>query len=678
MSAPTPVSAYLHSATMVKAGIYLLARTHPFLSGTPQWQTALMAAGAITAVYGAVQSLHQADLKRMLAYTTVMALGTLTMLLSSQAPSATAAAMTFLLVHALYKSALFMVVGSIDHECGTRQIGQLSGLKFRMPMTTLGAAAAAMSMAGFPLFFGFVGKEIMYKGALVMELGPVLPTIAAVAANAMMTAAAGIFMLGPFWGKPSATPKPAKEAPPSMWMGPVVLGGITVVFGIIPWWVAHWLVQPAVRAFYGNAVYVKLALYHGVNVPLILSILTLSAGAALYIFRRAVYRQLSRLDIRPLFIFDNLYDAHIRAIQAVAETQTRILQNGSLHRYMAVTVVTATLGIGTALFRFSPPIALPQGIALAAREWAVVLMIVMGVLTVTFSRSRLTSVCALGVSGAGIALLFMMFGAPDLALTQLLVETLTVIIVSVILLRLPVLGDTRRGFLGIRWADAVISVAAGLMFAWLILGTSQLPFDRFITDFYETHSYQSAHGRNIVNVILVDFRGLDTMGEITVVALAGLAAFTLIRSTPQKAHTPFIQSLILHTATRMLVGLILIFSVYLLFRGHHEPGGGFAGALVAATGFSLFAISEGPGAVRSAIRVEPQQVIFAGLLIAISAGLTAVIVGKPFMTGLWGDIPIGPETHFLLSTPLVFDIGVYITVIGAVLTLVLALEEDIA
>jgi multicomponent Na+:H+ antiporter subunit A len=464
-----------------------------------------------------------------------------------------------------------------------------------------------------------------------------------------------------------------------MWMGPVVLGGITIVFGIIPGWVAHWLVQPAVRVFYGSAVYVKLSLYHGINVPLILSILTLTTGALLYIFRRGVYRWLSKLDIQPLFIFDNLYEAHIRAIQAVAEAQTRILQNGSLHRYMSVTVITATLGIGTALYWFSPPIALPASIAVEYREWAVILMIVMGVLTLTFSRSRLTGICALGVSGAGIALLFMMLGAPDLALTQLLVETLTVIIVSVVLLRLPVLGDTRRGFLGIRWADAAISAAAGVVFAWLILGTSQMPFDRFITDFFEAKIYIAARGRNIVNVILVDFRGLDTMGEITVVAVAGLAAFTLIRSaTAQDTSTPFTSSIILRTATRMLVGLILIFSVYLLFRGHHEPGGGFAGALVAATGFALFAISEGPDAVLKAIRVEPRHVIFTGLLLALGAGVAGMIAGKPFMTGLWGDIPVGANTHFALSTPLVFDIGVYITVIGAVLTLVLALEEDIA
>jgi multicomponent Na+:H+ antiporter subunit A len=673
MAAPTPISAFLHSATMVKAGIYLLARLQPVLGGTPLWQGALFTAGAVTALYGAVHALHQSDLKRLLAHTTLMALGTLTMLLGSGSTEAATAAMTFLLVHALYKSAMFLVVGNIDHACHTRELDQLRGLGPVMPFTALGAAAAALSMAGFPLFFGFIGKEIMYKGALVMEFSPAIAAAIMVSANMMMTAASGIFFLRPFLGPLVLRPTAPHETGPGNWLGPLVLGSVGILFGIIPWWVAKWLVSPAVMALHPTAAPVELVLYHGINLPLLLSIVTLSGGTALYIFRNAVRQVLCDLECRLPFRFDRLYAAAIDGLQAVAETVTGLIQAGAMHRHLAITLAVALAAMAAGFLRHTPAlpsIAMPR---LSWQEWAVMAMVVTGVVTVVFARSRLTAVCALGVSGAGVALLFVLGGAPDLALTQLMVETLTVIIISIVLLRLPALAEPPPTWLGIRWGDAALSAAVGVFFSAIIIGVTQGDLDRQITRFYELSSVAVAHGHNIVNVILVDFRGLDTMGEITVVALAGIAASALItqaEDAPPNRST--VATLILKTTTRLMVGLILVFSIFLLFRGHHEPGGGFAGALVAATGFALFAISEGPAAVRRALRVDPRALTFVGLAVALGSGLLAMAAGKTFMTGLWLHAPTAS-----LGTPMLFDTGVYITVVGAVLTLVMSLEERI-
>ncbi|MFN2248829.1 MAG: proton-conducting transporter membrane subunit, partial [Candidatus Promineifilaceae bacterium] len=250
MSAPTPISAFLHSATMVKAGIYLLARLHPVLGGTAPWMGTLVIIGGITALIGSVQAMTQSDLKRVLAFTTIMALGILTMFLGGRTTPALTAAMTFFLVHSLYKSSLFLVVGIIDHQTGTRQVEQIGGLLKPLPFTFSAAAAAALSMAGFPLFFGFIGKEIMYKGALTEDMFPEFATIAALLSNSLMTAVAGIIALRPFLGPLKKTPRLPKEAPLTMWIGPVLLGSLGIFFGIIPGWVSRWLIEPAVRAFH--------------------------------------------------------------------------------------------------------------------------------------------------------------------------------------------------------------------------------------------------------------------------------------------------------------------------------------------------------------------------------------------------------------------------------------------
>ena len=530
MSAPTPISAFLHSATMVKAGIYLLARMHPILGGTAAWMGTLVIIGGITALIGSVQAIRQSDLKRVLAHTTIMALGILTMFLGGKTTPALTAAVTFFLVHSLYKSSLFLVVGIIDHQTGTRQIEHLGGLLKPLPMTAFAAVAAALSMAGFPLFFGFIGKEIIYKAALTEEMFPVFATIAALVSNSLITAVAGIIVLKVFMGPQKETPRAPVEAPLAMWLGPLFLGGLTIFFGIVPAWVSHWLVEPAVRAFHWTTEDIKLKLYHGINYPLLLSIVTLSLGAALYLLRDRVKRILSGIIERLPFGAGHLYIGYLNATAWLAGTQTRILQNGSLHQYLAVIVGFVIVAVGFPLCRNLPAFASANLPGIDQPAWLIAAIIAAAVIVVVSVKSRLLAICGLSVIGAAIAMLFVMFGAPDVALTQLLVETLTVIIVSLVLLRLPRMGHQRReGGFG-KLFNGVLAVAAGTLMTALILAVNHRELDRSLTEYFEANSYIAAHGRNIVNVILVDFRSLDTLGEITVVAIAGLAGYALIRA----------------------------------------------------------------------------------------------------------------------------------------------------
>jgi len=535
MAAPTPVSAFLHSATMVKGGIYLLARFHPILGNSAEWTATLVLVGALTAVVGAFTALGQSDLKKILAYTTVSALGIMTMFLGGQLAPSLMAAMTFLLVHAIYKSALFLVAGVVDHQTGTRDLTKLSGLAWSMPITALGTFAACLSMAGFPLFFGFIGKEIMYKGALAEALMPELTAIAAVLANGLMTGVAGIFLIGPFLTGPARHSEPAPEACASMCSGPLVLGGIGIIFGMFPDFVGTFLVTPAVLAFHQHLEPVKLELFHGINPPLLLSVFTLALGTVLYLSRKKVNQAVRRVYEFISLDASRVYDVLLDSVAGLGRFQNRLLQNGSLHRYFFIVVATFVLLSAYSYLQnlqALPDIALPE---LAIRQWLLILLIMAAVGTVVITSSVLLAICALGVVGAGIAIIFLAHGAPDLALTQLLVETLTVIIVSMILLRLPGLGGKREKNRIKKCFDAALSLSAGVLITTLTLSMLSTPLDRYLTGFFENNSYVAAHGRNIVNVILVDFRSMDTLGEIIVVATAGLAGYALIQKRRGKS-----------------------------------------------------------------------------------------------------------------------------------------------
>ena len=532
MAAPTPVSAYLHSATMVKAGIYLLARMHPVLSGTDVWLWTLNIFGAVTAVTASVLALRQTDLKLALAYTTLMALGTLTMFLGADATVAVAAAITFLVVHSLYKAALFLIVGIIDHETGTREVAQLRGLARAMPITALAAAASALSMAGFPPFLGFIGKELKYEGALAVASEPLVVATAAVIANALMVAVAGIVALRPFYGPLSTTPSTPHEAPVRMWIGPVVLAALGLTFGLAPASIADGLVQPAVTAILGRPETVKLALWHGLNLPLLLSILTFALGLAAFGIHGRLRRALVLLEARLPITADLLWDRILDGLKWVAAVQTTKLQGGVLRHYLFIVFATLALAVGVTLIvadAVRMPHVLPQ---LLIQEWAVIGLIVAGTAMTVATRSRLAAICALGVVGIGVAMVFLMYAAPDVAITQLLVETLVVVLVAVVMLRLPGLNQVAaaRG----RPLDGALAAVVGGVVALTLIAVFDGPIDRSLTAYFEANSVPEAFGRNIVNVILVDFRALDTFGEVVVVALAALAAYALIRGTTGK------------------------------------------------------------------------------------------------------------------------------------------------
>ena len=529
MAAPTPVSAYLHSATMVKAGIYLLARLHPSLSGTPEWTWTLTIFGAVTAFWASIVALRQTDLKLTLAYTTVMALGTLTMFLGSEASVAIAAAITFLLVHALYKCALFLVVGCLDHETGTREADRLGGLAPAMPITAIAAATAALSMAGFPPFLGFIGKELKYEGALAVASEPVLVAAAAVAANAMMVAVAGIVAVRPFFGRSPGFSRKVHDPPFAMWLGPVALAALGLAFGLVPPTVGQGLVQPAVSAVLGGPETVKLALWHGINVPLLLSVLTLALGICLYLGHLRVRAWLGRLMAQLPTTGDGAYERAMSLVVWLAKAQTRVLQNGTLRHYLLVVFATTAVGVGGTLLVKDAVRWPAQWPVLPLHEWGVVLLVAAGALLPAMARSRLAAICGLGVVGSGVALIFLFYGAPDVAITQLLVEILFLAIMAVILLKLPTFTGQAHSGRGGPGRDLVVAAACGATMTLLMLSVLDTPLNDHLTRFFEATSVPEAYGRNIVNVILVDFRALDTFGEIVVVVVAALGAFSLIK-----------------------------------------------------------------------------------------------------------------------------------------------------
>ncbi len=528
MAAPTPVSAYLHSATMVKAGVYLMARMHPNLGGTDVWLWTLTIAGAVTAVFASIMALKQTDLKQALAYTTLMALGTLTLFLAADVGYAITAVMTFLVVHSLYKAALFLVVGIIDHATGTRDVNALGGLARAMPVTAVAAGVAALSMAGLPPFIGFIGKEIKYAGALAVGSEPALVAVAVLVSNALMLAVAGVVSFSPFWRrKHLAEPLNAHEAPWQMLAGPVILAALGALFGIFPELLASSVVQPGVLAILGpEAKPAELKLWAGINLPLILSLVTFVLGWLFYYYRRGLRASLAALGDR-LPVFDNGWDNLLDGLKALAGWQTRLVQGGLLRRYLFVTFATLFVSVGgTILLKAGafPQLDWPD---LLVKHWVVIGLVVAGALLTLTTSSRIAAIAGLGAVGIGVALIFIIFGAPDVAITQLLVETLVVVLFAVAALKLPRLDpDGRKTH---RPLDALLALGIGAVVTVVMLMVTDGPIDRRLTDYFEVTSWPEAYGRNIVNVILVDFRALDTFGEIAVVVIAALGAFALLK-----------------------------------------------------------------------------------------------------------------------------------------------------
>jgi multicomponent Na+:H+ antiporter subunit A len=529
MAAPSPVSAYLHSATMVKAGIYLLARLNPALGGTDAWHYIVILAGTATLVTGAVLAYGQTDLKRLLAFTTVSALGTLTVLVGISTELSALAAMVFLLVHALYNAALFLGVGAIDHEAGTRDVRRLGGLARAMPLTAFAVVLSALSMAGLPPLFGFVAKELFYEAKLEAPRAGDFLVIASFAGSALVAAAAGLVGWRPFFGRRREAPRHAHEAPAELWLGPVLLASLSVALGLLPDRLAVPIVQAAASAVRGEHTEVALQPWLGMSPAFVQSLLMLALGAALYGVHDRALRLLGPLRGLATWGPERTYHAAVAGTVALAKAQTRLLQGGVLGTYLTYTIGAVVLLSGYALATRAVPV-LPGTAPVAAHEVAVALLTLAGAGVVVLARTRLVAVAALGVVGYAVALVFLLFGGPDLAMTQLAVETLSVVLFVLVLRGLPELRVLSP--LSERLRDGALAVLGGVVVTGLVLAANAAAHPATLRDWLSAASVPLAYGRNVVNVILVDFRSLDTLGEITVLAVAALGVWALLKLRP--------------------------------------------------------------------------------------------------------------------------------------------------
>ncbi|MBX3382979.1 MAG: putative monovalent cation/H+ antiporter subunit A [Phycisphaeraceae bacterium] len=527
MEAPTPVSAYLHSSTMVKAGIYLLARLSPVLGGTELWETMLTVAGATTMVLGAVLAIRQTYLKKLLAYSTVSSLGIIVMGLGIGTPYAVEAAIVYLFAHALFKGALFMVAGAIDHGTGERDVERLGGLARAMPALAVVGVLAALSMAGLPPLMGFIGKELLLKGTLkAPEWSGVLTGLTVFTALLTVTIAL-LTGIKPFIGKTLPTPHEPHAPGPALLLGPGLLALLCVATALVPSVLAMPLVGPASAATLGAPSTPDLSLWHGWTLALGLSALAVAGGCGVYALRGAVRRGVEVFGWIDRVGPASAYEIGLKGLNALASGQTRVLQNGYLRSYLFITISTAAGMVGVTLW-------LRGGLNLPERwepalwyEYAIGALIAVAAVVAAVARARLTAIAALGLAGYGVSVMFVVFGAPDLAMTQISIETLTVILFVLVLLRLPDFRSISSRTQKIR--DLFIAVTAGAMMTVLVLVASGATSSRAMSTWFGENSLEGGHGRNVVNVILVDFRAIDTLGEITVLAIAAIGVFALLR-----------------------------------------------------------------------------------------------------------------------------------------------------
>ncbi|MFC5051778.1 hydrogen gas-evolving membrane-bound hydrogenase subunit E [Rubritalea spongiae] len=526
MSAPTPVSAYLHSATMVKAGIFLMLIMQPMLGGTGLWSNTLMVAGGMTMLLALLFGLRQVDLKKILAATTLAVLGILTLLIGIDKPAAIFAAILFLLGHALYKATLFMTAGAVDHSTGTRDIRVLGSLKRSMPLTAFTAGAAALSMMGLPLFLGFLGKEYAYKASLY---APWVVTGVLVLGNALMMVLAARAGVIPFFRKRvEATPHTPHEV--DLWMagGPAILATLGVAFGCVPM-----LFEPVLQSCYQQLAVdgpeIEVHLWHGINLPLILSLITFALGFALTAFLKPAAKG---VEVKETTSADGVYDKVFQAVLRVAHRCTGMLQTGNLRSYLVIILVSTCALILLKLFRYGGwPSLEPIG---SIHPFMLLLLVAMLIATAfaVFSKRRLTAVISLGVVGYGVAMIFAKYSAPDLAITQVLVETLTVVLFAWVVKHLPRYRVLSTKFQ--RVMDGCLALLTGGVMTVLMIKSQHLVIGDRIADTLTQMSYPLGNGANVVNVILVDFRALDTFGEITVLAVAALGVWALVEKVQKE------------------------------------------------------------------------------------------------------------------------------------------------
>ena len=525
MAAPAPVSAYLHSATMVKLGVYLLARLHPAFAEWALWEVMLTTAGTLTMITGAVLALRERDLKRKLAWSTVVSLGTLVVLIGLKEPLAATAAVVFLLVHALYKAALFMSSGILDKKAGTRDAMKLRGLGFAMPLTAAAAFVAALSMAGTPGFIGYMAKDLLFT----VQLGvPGLLPVVAILVNVAMVVVAGVVAVRPFVGRRMESEKDIKDPPLVMLVAPLVLASLGLLFGLAPGLISAWLVEPAAAAVLGRPTGIALGVKQASDVVYYISLAAVAGGVIAYLAWSRIQPTLARMSWLDDYGPDELYGRMLKGVSSVSGAVTRRFQTGSMRFYLAAT--TGIMFGGAALvLLLKGGLDLPGVRPLPAMHQVMLVVLIMaGAVAACRLQALFAQVMAAAVVGFGVGILFLSLGAADLAFTQFTVEVISIVLLVAILARLPFRGLDNRTR-GERRFDASIAIGAGAVGTLILLAMLAVPFSTHIPEWMGQSSWPEAKGRNVVNVILVDFRALDTLGEIAVLLIAALAATVLLR-----------------------------------------------------------------------------------------------------------------------------------------------------
>jgi len=678
MAAPTPVSAYLHSATMVKAGVFLLARLYPALAGTDLWFEIVTLAGMATLLWGAAAALFQHDLKGLLAYSTISHLGLITLLFGLNSQLAAVAAVFHIINHATFKASLFMAAGIIDHETGTRDMRRINGLWKYMPYTAVLAMVASAAMAGVPLLNGFLSKEMFFTETLQSEqlgaLSWLLP-LGATLGGVFSVAYSARFIHDVFFnGEPINLPKYPPHEPPRYMKVPVeILVALCVAVGVFPAiTVAGLLAVAATATLGGELPEYHLAIWHGFNLPLVMSFIALFGGIFIYSQRRRLfdlYARLPEVDAKLVF------EGRIQQLGRLASAITGRLQNGSLQSYVAWGVALVAVILLTQMWHLP---ALSLDVGMLPMDGVAILCTAMLVaaafLTTILHRHRMTSIMSLSVVGLMVSLLFVRFSAPDLALTQLSVEVVTMLLLMLAMYFLPVRTKVESSSVRVlRDVLLALVVGAGVaVMAFLVMTGDTTTISQFFMD----NSKSGGGGTNVVNVILVDFRGFDTFGEITVLGIAAMGIYALLkdlnlasakydslgRPWAKDAHP-----LVLVTISRPLLPLALLIAVYIFLRGHNLPGGGFVAGLITSVALVLQYVASGVGWVHSRMPGDYHPVVALGVLLAGLTGVGSWAFGYPFLTSSFTYVSLPVIGKFELATAMLFDTGVFLTVVGSTL-----------
>jgi multicomponent K+:H+ antiporter subunit A len=683
MAAPTPVSAYLHSATMVKAGVFLLARLYPVLSATELWFLLVGATGAVTFVYAAYIALLKHDFKGLLAYSTISHLGLITLLFGLDTPLSAVAALFHIINHAIFKASLFMAAGIIDHECGTRDMRRINGLFKYMPRTAILGILAAGSMAGVPLLNGFLSKEMFFAEAVTHPAFHgyaryLLPAFAT-AAGMLSVAYSARFVHDVFFnGEPIGLPRTPHE--PVRWMRlPVeILVGLVLLVGLLPQLsVGAILEAAAVSVLAGEVPDFKLALWHGFNLPLAMSVAALGGGVLYYGRRHRLFDLHERylLPFSSPIAFERVYRDAGRASAWILG----VVDRRTVRSYLALFLIFSLALVAWAWWSGAPADLMGSLGLTAADPLAVasLLAVVVGAVgTLRYHRQRLTAVIFMSVVGLVVALTFVRFAAPDLALTQLSVEVVTIVLLLLALRFLP--GEPPRETpVARRVRDATLAVASGTGVAALAFAMLTRPYET-ISGYHTANALPRGGGTNVVNVILVDFRGFDTLGEITVLAMAALglhAVLAGLRLMPYAASATSAADrhpIMLTMLMRPMLPLALTVSIYILLRGHNLPGGGFIAGLVTGVAFILQYLASGIDFASARLRINYVRMLGLGLLIAAGTGAASWLWGYPFLTSAFTHLHPPAIGDFEVASAMAFDLGVYIVVVASVL---LALSE---